>query len=1091
MKRLSFLKTHSLPLVVITAVVVFLAIVNFTPGSWLSGWDNLHPEFNFALNIGRSISSVWQEYQGVGLLGGMSHAADLPRQLFLFVSSLILSPQILRYVWVWVTWWFGAVGAYLLATVIIQDHQHHKTDSNHSLFLRAASLITALGYLLNLATVQYYYVPYESFSSFFGGLPWLLWAVVSYYKRPSTRRLAVMFVISILASSAFYVQTLFVVFGLIVAVITLSQLLLKKLSLKHAVLAGCVLLASNLFWFLPSVYFTLNNSQVTLESKVNRLSTMESQLMNQAYGTPLNIAMLKGYWFGYQDYQYGNYTYLIPQWRAHVDQSSVVAIGVTIWVVSFLGICLTVRRSGKWHFEWLAAFLVVTLMLTSGNGPLGIGFTWASKNVPLFGQIFRTAFTKWSTAAALIYSIGLGSFSYWLMSRAKRNEIMISCLWLFVIGSSLSWLVWPAFQGNLISPIMRLQQPAAYQELFDFFQSQPKQTRVVTLPLPDFWAWNFYSWNYRGSGFLWYGIEQPILDRNFDVWSASNETFYNQLSTAFYAQDPETFVQLLQKYDVTYAVVDESIVAPNKATLPTQVKQLKQLLETLGAKQVWSKDAVSVYKLPTGYTQFVQTPAQYTAVWQDQKYTRIDPAFSDVGNYVSSASIQPMVLYPLAQLSREEFLGNLRTSDSLLIERQLPSLNSSSQLLIPPIASGSAYPVRVQVRRDTQNLEVNFLPEGSIKIADQTRELPQLPKLELPLKQALNETSTVMVTINGQPISIASSSAETTSWITLKTYTSLSVLARLETGNYVENVSAEFPAEIWANVVNPAVISIPAGQHSIQMNLATSWTDVPITGLASQNCEVFHRGQYSADQNKMSVTYEATDYASICTGTTIPLLNTKMSGLVRFAGQNSAGRSIKFYISDNNSNRADLEELVSGDTFNNIYTLLDWKKLPAQIYGINWETRSFGQPAINKLDHIQVLPLNIDRLVHLKVVANSVDTSPKVKNKVELADSSKVGTYQYNVYLKNSSTSGLLALSQGYHKGWIALAIPHESTTLFQTKVLQHVEFNGWANGWLLPQGEFQVLILFWPQILGFIGDAVAVVLAVAFIIVLRRYSSR
>src|SRR5690554_3243624 len=121
LERLTVLKAHGGPLAVLSLLVVVLAAVNFSPGSWLSGWDNLHPEFNFGLNIGRSLSSVWQEYQGLGLLGGMSHAADLPRQLFLFVISIVIPPQLHRYLWVWLSWWCGAVGAYFLALLLFSS----------------------------------------------------------------------------------------------------------------------------------------------------------------------------------------------------------------------------------------------------------------------------------------------------------------------------------------------------------------------------------------------------------------------------------------------------------------------------------------------------------------------------------------------------------------------------------------------------------------------------------------------------------------------------------------------------------------------------------------------------------------------------------------------------------------------------------------------------------------------------------------------------------------------------------------------------------------------------------------------------------
>ena len=92
-KFINWLRTNWLDLfftIVILIITSFVAFKNYTPNTFLTGWDNLHPEFNFKLNIERSLNAVWQEYQGVGLLGGMSHAADLPRQ-FILAGLAVLS----------------------------------------------------------------------------------------------------------------------------------------------------------------------------------------------------------------------------------------------------------------------------------------------------------------------------------------------------------------------------------------------------------------------------------------------------------------------------------------------------------------------------------------------------------------------------------------------------------------------------------------------------------------------------------------------------------------------------------------------------------------------------------------------------------------------------------------------------------------------------------------------------------------------------------------------------------------------------------------------------------------------------------------
>ena len=51
------------------------------------------------------------------------------------------------------------------------------------------AFIAALYYLFNFATVQYFYVPFEAFSSFYGVFPWLLYFVIKYLNQPSHRSL--------------------------------------------------------------------------------------------------------------------------------------------------------------------------------------------------------------------------------------------------------------------------------------------------------------------------------------------------------------------------------------------------------------------------------------------------------------------------------------------------------------------------------------------------------------------------------------------------------------------------------------------------------------------------------------------------------------------------------------------------------------------------------------------------------------------------------------------------------------------------------------------------------------------------------------
>ena len=105
-------------LIAFSAIVFFL---NYEPGSWLLGWDNLVPEFNFSLNLKRSLFSAWQEYQGLGLAGGMAHGASLSRELILWILSPLVPLHFTRYFWVFLMLIIGPVGVWFLTDFIFNN----------------------------------------------------------------------------------------------------------------------------------------------------------------------------------------------------------------------------------------------------------------------------------------------------------------------------------------------------------------------------------------------------------------------------------------------------------------------------------------------------------------------------------------------------------------------------------------------------------------------------------------------------------------------------------------------------------------------------------------------------------------------------------------------------------------------------------------------------------------------------------------------------------------------------------------------------------------------------------------------------------
>jgi len=672
------LKARSVLLELIAPIVIVFAwflIISSTvaEGTVLSGWDNLHPEFNISANIARSLNAVWQEYQGVGILGGMAHAADLPRQLLFTVLSFVVPREALRYVWVFGMLLLGPLGGYLLA--------RHITRNNF------AALAGGLLYLLNMSTVQTFFVPFESFITFYGYLPFFIYLAILYLKKAKKRYLLYYSTALLLGATAFYIQTHFVVFIMLLSLFIVEYCFSKQQKLFSSVIKlGIITALSTAFWSIPVAYFTFSGSEVFTSAKTSILPTAEVKLMNQGFGDPENIILMRGFWLEYSDELNGEFNYLMPFWREYVSTDTFEIIGIGIFAISLAGFLFgAFLRRNRWELSLFAMFILSFLMLTAGEGALGVVYNTMSRAVPLFGQMFRSVFTKWSTAYALSFALGAGLFVAYISKLVKKYTLVNAFIFCLLISVLAALQLRPLFKGHLISNSMQVKYPEEYFSLFEYFRSQPREARIARFPVQTFWGWDFYDWGYRGSGFLWYGIEQPILDRAFDVWSKYNEGYYHEISTALYREDKDVFKKVLDKYDVTHALIDKSVIVPEGNPNILRFKETENLLSQIGAKKVWEKGFLAVYKV-SSEDSFVYAPETYISADIDLDYAKHDPVYMEYGNYVSSKKF----VYPFGNLLREEphnikVKPNIDGSTFLSISSQMTLNQDKKELSIPPL----------------------------------------------------------------------------------------------------------------------------------------------------------------------------------------------------------------------------------------------------------------------------------------------------------------------------------------------------------------------------------------------------------------------
>jgi hypothetical protein len=181
-------------------IAVYICFVNYTPGTFLIGWDSVHPEFNFPLNISRLFSHVWGGEMGVGAISAHSDMSDLPRYILLWLTSIVIPVSFIRYFYIFSCLIIGPLGVYFFLKYVFE---REKT----SIWIFPAAFLGGLFYLLNLGTLQNFYVPLEMFTCAFAFTPWLFFFGLKYLREFTGKYLVKYALISILAAPMAYAAT--------------------------------------------------------------------------------------------------------------------------------------------------------------------------------------------------------------------------------------------------------------------------------------------------------------------------------------------------------------------------------------------------------------------------------------------------------------------------------------------------------------------------------------------------------------------------------------------------------------------------------------------------------------------------------------------------------------------------------------------------------------------------------------------------------------------------------------------------------------------------------------------------------------------
>lgn len=560
---------------VLTAILLGVFTRNFpTSEQWLIGWDALNPELNFWMNLKYAINSAWQPHYGTGALIGHGYAATLPHVLITGFLKLLMPTNTVRPVFIFACWYLGAVGMYLLLVYLFHRVSGNKKANALSIPQTMLAIAGALFYIFNLGTTQIFYHPLEAFTVQFALIPWALLLIERYFDKPSYRRLLLLFLAVFIGSIQGFIPSSFVAFMVLVVSFLLVKIVGRdwRQRMKRAVLVLFTVILANSYWLPPFVYYTLSNNQAYLESYQNQISTPQFVAKTAKYGTlgnviSLNSFFLEGSLFG-ED--------VFAPWLQFMESYPVQYWYYLIFSLAVVSSLLIWHKKNRFVLAYLipAVFFFGTLATqTQGFAELN---TTLYKLLPLYEQAFRTAFTKVGPIYFALLTILSWVALYWVITKLRPKilrNLLSSAILILVFAT-----VWPHIQGHSFYKQLKVELPSAYSELISFFDRQSGDGYVADLPIgcPD--GWYSYNWGYSGSGFYWYGIEQPFLSRAFDVWNQYNESYYWQATRAIRESDFVALDAVFDKYQIKWILIDENLEHCRSSRALEYIPDLKDYL---------------------------------------------------------------------------------------------------------------------------------------------------------------------------------------------------------------------------------------------------------------------------------------------------------------------------------------------------------------------------------------------------------------------------------------------------------------------------------------------------------------------------------
>lgn len=1010
---------------------LFLFVVNSKQDTYLIGWDNEMPEFNSILNIKRSLFSVWQEYRGLGLHDGMAHAANLIHSILAGLLTLFLPQNRIRYAIIIFLHTFGGIGMYYVINLLIRK--------------KAIAFIGALFYMFNIGIIQQFYAPFEVFAFHFAFLPWILWAGLKCVLENRKRNTLLFFIISFSSTPQGFVPTVFIASLSIFITLLLIDFFTHRNIYKFIVVFA-IYLAVNSFWLIPYMHGAPSTAKIILNARINKYSSETLFLRNKQYGSILKVFSLDGFMLHLTEYdgKAGQNVNLMGNWEQYSQTPFYRGIYIGILCFGLIGVFSSIKNIRRLSF---LAPLLGALFFLANDTPIIRELNQILRNIsPTLGEAFRIPFTKWITvftfSLAIFISFGIDFIVVKVTNyTGKRAIYLILVMSILILGL-------PALKGDFFSNLFRRELPKEYLNVMTYFDSVEKNKRIALLPVHTYWSWQYRTWGHLGSGFLWYGIQQPIMERAFDPWSNLNEQFYNELSFAINNEDNILFTSILKKYNIDYLLIDQYLFATLWAK-PINYESLIGFLDQQSSITFEkSFGEIMIYKVNSpSHSKFLYSLSNPTCTsdsFHNKYYS--DNLYVEKSDYIQCRGREQYTSYPFMNLFTEVGGNNLTVYDAeKYIIFKSPVLNTSDEsfetsLILPSITESFLIPTSFEFSE--KKLTIHFL---SPKILIDSNEIENINQ-SVVINTKISEVESLIHIEKGRrflPGDIILIEKDNPNTIKLVNKTEEEIIS-------LELYTYKFSPSIIPITIKPdAHIQIEVQKLSSDYQIASNFENGIVVNenepLALENIKMPHREGYV--------------------------------GFIESVWEQGLPYTLSI---ENKYKRRPQMEMIS-DKKNTFYSII----IPPSNDPYSGYTAKIDKtklPHLSKINGIKIYPIPYEFISHIRI-----NGSYKISSK-EIDEDSKSNEYfQYEADL-NEKINSTYVLSQSFDHGWKAYMMETKNGELswlqsnvpffFGTEIKDHVLVNNWSNGWTLDNSKLKsenqkIVIIFYPQYLQFIGFAI------------------